>query len=99
MGPAELAERLRPRFPDTLEARGEVSIVVAPAEVVPSLIYLRDQADLAFRFLADLTATDWPDLDPRFWLAYELLSMQERHRVRVKAGLSRDDDPPHVASV
>src|SRR5947208_12238707 len=96
---SELAERLRPRFPDALEARGEVSVVVGAMDLLPALGYLRDEGDLSFRFLCDVTATDWPDLEPRFWLAYELLSMEHRHRLRVKLGLPRGDDPPHAPSV
>lgn len=99
MGPAELAQRLRDRHPDAIEARGEVSIVVAADELLRTLEDLRDDPALSLRFLADLTATDWPELDPRFWLAYHLLSMEHRHRVRVKVGLPPEPDPPHVPSV
>jgi NADH-quinone oxidoreductase subunit C len=99
MRPHELVERLRPRFPEVLEARDEVFIVVEVEDLLPALTHLRDERDLSFRFLSDLTATDWPDVDPRFWLAYELLSMEHRHRLRVKVGLSRREDPPHAPSV
>jgi NADH-quinone oxidoreductase subunit C len=99
MDPASLAERLRPRFPDVVVARGDVSVVVASDDLHPALRYLRDEPDLAFRFLSDVTATDWPDLDPRFWLAYQLLSMEHHQRVRVNVGLPRGEEPPHVASV
>jgi NADH-quinone oxidoreductase subunit C len=97
MGPGELAERLRERFPEVLEYRGEVTVIVPREDLLSTLEHLRDREDLSFRFLADLTATDWPGLDPRFWLAYELLSMEHAHRVRVKVGLSEGD--PHVPSV
>ena len=92
-----LAERLRERFPDVLAALGEVTVVVDPEEVVPALAWLRGQADLSFGWLADLSATDWPGRDPRFWVAYHLFSMEHGHRVRVKAGLPPDD--PTVATV
>jgi len=99
MQASDLAERLRPRFPDVLEARDEVSVVADARDLLSALAYLRDEGDLSFRFLCDVTATDWPDLDPRFWLAYELLSMEHRQRLRVKVGLARADDPPHAPSV
>jgi NADH-quinone oxidoreductase subunit C len=92
-----LAERLRERFPDLLVALGEVTVVVDPEEVVPALGWLREQADLAFGWLADISATDWPGRDPRFWIAYHLFSMEHRHRVRVKAGLP--PEAPAVATV
>jgi NADH-quinone oxidoreductase subunit C len=98
MEPAELAERLRQRFSDVLEARGEVSVTVLPEDLSETMAYLREDEDLAFRFLADVTASDWPDRDPRFWLAYQLLSMEQRHRVRVNVGLPAAPDPPHIQS-
>ncbi len=97
MGPAELAERLRQRFPEALEARGDATVVVAPEDLLQTLEYLRDDPDLRFGFLSDVTATDWPDLDPRFWVAYHLLSIEHRQRLRVKVGLPAD--APHVPSV
>ena len=53
--------------------------------------------ELGLDFLASLTATDWPGRDPRFWVVYELYSTGDKHRLRVKVGLSEDD--PRVPSV
>ncbi|HEX2267194.1 MAG TPA: NADH-quinone oxidoreductase subunit C [Actinomycetota bacterium] len=97
MGPTELVERLKNRFPEATEVRGEVTVVVAPGHFVPAMEYLRFEGDLRFGFLSDITATDWPDLNPRFWVVYHLLSMEHRHRVRVKVGLP--PSAPHLASV
>ncbi len=91
MNPAELAGSLRGKFPDLLFARDEVTVVVQPERLLETVGYLRDQPDLSFGFFADVTATDWPGRDPRFWLAYELYSMEFKHRVRVKIGLPEDD--------
>jgi NADH-quinone oxidoreductase subunit C len=99
MNAEELAGRLGERFPEVLGARGEVTVTVAAEELLEALSYLRDQDDLAFAFLSDVTCSDWPSLDPRYWLAYHLLSMRHRHRVRVKVGLPPDPDPPTAPSV
>lgn len=87
MGPAELRERLRHRFPEAMEVRGETTVIVSRGDFVDAIEYLRFEGDLRFGFLSDITATDWPDLDPRFWLVYHLLSMEHRQRVRLKVGL------------
>ena len=97
MEPADLAERLGQRFPEILDARGEVTVTVPPDELLDTMRYLRAEEDLSFQFLSDLTATDWPRLDPRFWVAYHLQSIEKRHRVRVKVGLAGAD--PTVPSV
>ena len=98
MEPASLAAKLRVRFPEVQEARGEVTVTVLAETLPATLEQLRDDADLSFSFLSDVTATDWPGLDPRFWLAYHLRSTERGHRLRVKAGLPPQPDPPHVPS-
>jgi NADH-quinone oxidoreductase subunit C len=94
-----LAQRLSRDFPDVLDARGEVTLTVDAGDLLTTLERLRADPDLEFGFLSDLTCSDWPGLSPRFWLAYHLLSMSRRHRLRVKVGLPPEPDPPHVPSV
>ena len=91
MNPAQIAERVRERCPDTIVAREEVTAVVAREALLETLGWLRDDPDLSFGFLSSLTATDWPGKDPRFWLAYELRSIEHLHRLRVKVGLAEGD--------
>jgi NADH-quinone oxidoreductase subunit C len=91
VSPAELAERLRARFDDILVAREEVTLTVDRERLLDALIYLRDEEDLRFAFLADVSCTDWPGREPRIWMAYHLFSLQHGHRLRVKAGLPEDD--------
>ena len=97
MKAAGMAERLRERFADVLLARDEVTVVVPPEELVDALVRLRDQPDLSFGFLSSLTATDHPGRQPRFWVVYELRSVEHAHRLRVKVGLPSEG--PHVPSV
>ncbi|HZA60583.1 MAG TPA: NADH-quinone oxidoreductase subunit C [Actinomycetota bacterium] len=87
----ELLTRVRSRYADALLARGEVTVTVGREELVEALTWLRDEPDLAFRFLSDLSCTDWPGRDPRIWMAYHLFSLDHGHRVRVKTGLSEGD--------
>jgi NADH-quinone oxidoreductase subunit C len=87
----ELARRLGEPFDDVLTARGEVTVTVPRDELLDSLRRLRDEADLAFTFCADVSCTDWPGRDPRVWMAYHLYSPEHGHRVRVKVGLAESD--------
>jgi NADH-quinone oxidoreductase subunit C len=93
---AALAERMGAVDGDVVVARGEVTLAVAREGVVPALASLRGDPELSFDFLASITATDWPEQDPRFWVSYELLSTRHLHRARVKAGVPADD--PRIAS-
>ena len=92
-----MAELVRARFPDTIEARGEVTALVDRDDLLDSLAWLRDEPDLSFGFLSSLTATDWPGMDPRFWVVYDLRSMEHDHRARVKVGLTEGD--AHITTV
>jgi NADH-quinone oxidoreductase subunit C len=96
VSPDVLAERLRKRFDDVLVARGEVTVTLERERLLDALIYLRDEADLHFDFLADVSCTDWPGRDPRIWMAYHLHSYENNARVRVKVGLPEND--PRVPS-
>ena len=91
MTPDELLERLRPRFPDVVVARGQAILTVDRENLLETLDGLRADADLAFDVLSGVTATDWPGRRPRFWLAYELYSLEHRHRLRVKVGVADGD--------
>jgi NADH-quinone oxidoreductase subunit C len=93
----ELADRVRTRHPDAVLARGEVTVVVDGSQLLETLEGLRDDPELALDSLSSVTATDWPDRDPRFWVSYELVSTRHHHRVRVKVGVGEDD--PRVPTV
>ncbi len=91
MTPDELAERIRSRYAETIVARGEVTVVVPRERLLDALRFLREDEGLALDFFSDVTATDWPGREPRYWVAYELYSMRHKHRVRVKVGLPAED--------
>jgi NADH-quinone oxidoreductase subunit C len=95
--PAELGERVRAHLPDVIVARDEVTVVVGPDELIDTLVRLRDQPDLSFGFLSSVTATDHPGKEPRFWVVYELRSVEHVHRLRLKVPLTGDE--PRLASV
>lgn len=65
--------------------RGEVTVVVAPDRCVEVLTLLRDDPDLVFDFLSDLTAVHWADReDAPFDVVYHLYSIENKMRFRIK---------------
>jgi NADH-quinone oxidoreductase subunit C len=67
-------------------------------EALPAIARrLRDQPDLGFTFLAELTAVDYLPREPRYEVVYVLVSLINRFRVRLKVRLPADD--PHIATV
>ncbi len=91
MRPEQLADSVRERLPDVLVVRDEVVAVVDRDDLLATLRWLRDRREVELGFLSDVTATDWPETEPRFWLAYDLRSMDEKHRLRLKVGLPGHD--------
>jgi len=91
VNPAELARRVGASLPEVILVRDEVTAVAERGELLVALQGLREDPDLRLDFLSCVTATDWPERLPRFWLAYELYSLEHRHRLRVKVGLAGED--------
>jgi NADH-quinone oxidoreductase subunit C len=58
---------------------------------------LRDQPDLSFALLAELTAIDYWPREPRVEIVYLLVSIEHRRRLRVKVRLHGDE--AHIGTV
>src|SRR5205823_4053902 len=71
--------------------RDELTIFIARADIREACDVLKSDAGLQFRFLSDITCSDWFPNEPRFHLAYHLLSHALKERVRLKVKVSGDD--------
>ncbi len=95
-----ILERLRARFGNrilgTHDDRGDAIAVVDRAALREILAFCRDDPDLRFEMLMDLTAVDYlkfPGREdgPRFEMVYHLYSLTHNHRVRLKVSVEEDD--------
>jgi NADH-quinone oxidoreductase subunit C len=77
--------------------RNELSIWIDRAHIREACAILRDNAQLRFNYLSDLTCVDWYPAEPRFECVYHLLSLASKARVRLKVKL--DGIEPRVQSV
>jgi NADH-quinone oxidoreductase subunit C len=75
----------------------QTTIYVSRDEVPALARALRDRPELAFDFLAEVTAVDFRPREPRFEVVYILVSIVNRLRLRLKVRLPGHD--PHVATV
>jgi NADH-quinone oxidoreductase subunit C len=72
--------------------------VYVSRDAIPAVArVLHDRPELAFTFLAELTAVDFWPAEPRFELVYILVSIAHRLRLRLKVRLNAED--AHVATV
>ena len=91
---AELADVVADRLGDSLEShditRGELTITVAPSEIINVLRFLRDDPRLQFVCLIDICGVDYPERTRRFDVVYHLLSPRQNARIRVKVATGED---------
>jgi NADH-quinone oxidoreductase subunit C len=93
---ARLKTRLGARVLETHAHRGDHTGVLTRDAIVEALVYCRDEPDLRFDLLADLTAVDYlryPGREdgPRFDVVYHLYSIPHRHRLRLRVPVEQDD--------
>ena len=67
---------------------GDATAVVDPDHLIRVLRFLREEPDLEFEMLIDLTCVDYLGREPRFEMVYHLFSVAKRQRVRIKARVS-----------
>ena len=99
---ASTVQQVQEKFPqavvETVEFRGEQTIVLLPEHLVAVCTYL--QKDLRYIFLSSVTAVDWPERIPRYDVVYHLLSIPNQSELRLKVRVGqRREDPSSVPSV
>ena len=97
-----LAAALEARVRSNAVDRGQLTIEVAPEDLVAACTRLRDDPALAFTLLLDLIGIDYQGYagweGPRYAVVYNLLSITHNWRVRVRA-FCADEDFPALESV
>ncbi len=100
MNEADIVARIQSRFGAkvlaTYEFRGQHAVTVAPEVIRDVMTLLRDDADLGFDILMDVTGVDYlghadaDDKEWRFEVVYNLYSVPKNHRIRVKVAVREE---------
>ena len=96
---AYLGEKLRVPIEESLVAYGELTITVAPSDIVEALTFLKRDVQCQFISFIDVSGADYPFRDRRFDVVYHLLSPRQNQRIRVKVKTDEDTPVPSVTSV
>ena len=93
---ARLGAQFGPGIVETHAHRGDHTMVIDRASLSAVLRHCRDDADLDFDLLTDLTAVDYSRFPgredgSRFEVVYQLYSVAHNHRLRVKVRVDEDD--------
>ena len=83
-----------------VEAVAEAVVVYSAREnLLKNIKFLRDNAKCQFSQLIDVFAVDYPEEEERFEVNYNLLSMKQNIRVRVKVITDEETPVPSVAGL
>ncbi len=78
-------------FVSEKEAFGELTVVVTREHLVAVCRLLLEDPMLDFDLLTDVCSVDFPNEAPRFEMVYQLYSLEQNHRLRIKARVPEDD--------
>ena len=90
-----LAEQIHTRFPEgfleAVEWRGDIAVIVKREHLHTICRYLKDDPHMDFDYIVHVSSVDWPDDEERVEVVYEVYSVRNRHRIRIKTRVPEDD--------
>ncbi|MBI1803004.1 MAG: NADH-quinone oxidoreductase subunit C [Ignavibacteriae bacterium] len=96
-----VVEKLTARFSESIEFineyRGELTVVLKKKAIVDVCRFLHDDDELHFDSLRDLLGADYYRPDDRYEVVYNLFSLKNKFRLRLKVRI--DESDLHVLSV
>ena len=69
-------------------SNNEITIATRPKNLISLFEHLKEDTELNFEMLIDITAVDYPQRSKRFELVYILLSLKNHLRIKVKIFLN-----------
>jgi NADH-quinone oxidoreductase subunit C len=96
MSEKKIIERIKKQYAyaviDSHHFRGDQTVTVKKNCGGEFFQFLRDDSELAFNFLMDITAVDYlSKKNERFEVVYHFYSLKHNHRLRVKIPVSAED--------
>jgi NADH-quinone oxidoreductase subunit C len=98
-----IPNKIKEKFADSIleigEFRSQLTCVVKREELPVICRFLRDDPELSFNFLSFIGGVDFPERNPRFDVVYELYSISNNHRLRLKVKVNQEESVPSVTSI
>ena len=96
-----ITDKVKEKFGAALEEvsdfRDDLCLTIKNDQIVQLAKFLKEDTDLEFVMLKDVTAIDWATRKKRFTTVYHIYSFKLNYTLRIKANI--DDDPPAIESV
>jgi NADH-quinone oxidoreductase subunit C len=100
---AALAEHLAAALPGAVQGHeihhSELSVRIAREAILDVLVHLRNAPQCRFTVLCDICGVDHPDRPMRFEVVYNLLSMTQNLRIRLKVETDEEQPVPSATGV
>jgi NADH-quinone oxidoreductase subunit C len=99
----ELGETIRTALPDAVEqvslTGSELVVQCRRPQIGALLRHLRDDPQLRFEQLMDVCGVDYPSRPERFEVVYNLLSLSQNRRIRVKVAAAEGEAVPTAVEI
>jgi NADH-quinone oxidoreductase subunit C len=99
----ELGDYINAANPNEVVSAGLVSdeLVVStrPAGLIRLLTFLRDDSNCQFKVLTDISGVDFPQREQRFEVVYNLLSLTQNQRMKLKVATDEETAVPTATGV
>lgn len=92
---SEIAKKIADRFPESVLESNNQAVVIKSENLVKVLDFLKNDPDLKFNYLIDITSVDYYD---HFEVVYQLASLELNHRTAIKTRCL-DHEKPVVPSI
>lgn len=92
----KLKEKFLDSIVEIIEFRGGLTFIIRKESLIEVCQFLKDDPDLKYNFLSDICGVDFLEREKRFEVVYNLYSIPNRWRVRLKINLAEDE---HVKSL
>lgn len=96
-----ITDKVKEKFGAALEEvsdfRDDLCLTIKKDQIIQLGKFLKEDSDLEFVMLKDVTAIDWATRKKRFTTVYHIYSFKLNYTLRIKTNI--DDDPPAIESV
>lgn len=90
----KIVEELKKKFPEKIKETssdfGDDTVII-DRDFLGDLVRFLKQEPYEYTLLLDITCVDYLGREPRFEMVYHLLSLAEKHRLRIKVPLSEEN--------
>jgi len=90
-----IPQKLQEKFPQVnfefVDYRGDLSVKFNKEHVTDICLFLKEDAELQFRLLEDVTAVDWAKRKNRFTVVYHMFTLVHNFRLRLKCDVDESD--------